>query len=389
MTANGGAEPDGSIADLLIYTLLAATFDAVSDTISDEVVGDEGNASPPRPARKTRSPIGSQSSCPSTQRNSPTPLKSPSRGSKSRSGGKLTGEQDFIVSTTLSLFVSGWIAINSASGPGGFLPPANLLGTQLAVLAGLVYSVASVYCMKAWERMPSGVVVPLMQLTSPIVEIMGYVLGSFHGSHIALEPFRTSMVGPVEFVAFVFIFAGAMVPSLTMGNLFSASADDRKRLLLNRDVLMLLWADVLFALYILLLTAGTSMPEQGIKNTQFVVVSNISAFVWTMLSCLVLPDMTKAIHTLDQASTWSLKLCSISELANYLAILSFATAMHAYPNEGLVTAARSALHQLENFLLGEILYRLFKFGRRPQGWRSKAVSAVLVCIGLGIASCLQ
>ena len=68
MTANGGAEPDGSIADLLIYTLLAATFDAVSDTISDEVVGDEGNASPPRPARKTRSPIGSQSSCPSTQR---------------------------------------------------------------------------------------------------------------------------------------------------------------------------------------------------------------------------------------------------------------------------------------------------------------------------------
>lgn len=136
------------------------------------------------------------------------------------------------------------------------------------MLAGLVYSVASVYCMKAWERMPSGVVVPLMQLTSPIVEIMGYVLGSFHGSHIALEPFRTSMVGPVEFVAFVFIFAGAMVPSLTMGNLFSASADDRKRLLLNRDVLMLLWADVLFALYILLLTAGTSMPEQGIKNTQ-------------------------------------------------------------------------------------------------------------------------
>ena len=31
---------------------------------------------------------------------------------------------------------------------------------------------------------------------------------------------------------------------------------------------MLLGADVLFAIYVLLLTAGTSMPEQGITNTQ-------------------------------------------------------------------------------------------------------------------------
>ena len=56
---NGAAESD--MTAMLLYTLLAATFDAVSDTISDEVVGEECYASP-RPssgARKTRNPVQS------------------------------------------------------------------------------------------------------------------------------------------------------------------------------------------------------------------------------------------------------------------------------------------------------------------------------------------
>lgn len=57
----------------------------------------------------------------------------------------------------------------------------------------------------------------------------------------------------------------------------------------------------------------------------------------------------------------------------------------ADPNEGLVTAAQSALQQLENFLFTTVIYRLVRFGRRPQGLRSKAASAGLVCAGLAIA----
>ena len=79
---NGVAESD--MMAMLLYTLLAATFDAVSDTISDEVVGvvgEECYASPRSSgARKIRSPsLGAQSaawtiaSVPGTPRYGSTP----------------------------------------------------------------------------------------------------------------------------------------------------------------------------------------------------------------------------------------------------------------------------------------------------------------------------
>ena len=81
---NGVAESD--MMAMLLYTLLAATFDAVSDTISDEVVGvvgEECYASPltrSSGARKIRSPsLGAQSaawtiaSVPGTPRYGSTP----------------------------------------------------------------------------------------------------------------------------------------------------------------------------------------------------------------------------------------------------------------------------------------------------------------------------
>ena len=73
--------------------------------------------------------------------------------------------------------------------------------------------------MKAWEQIPSSVVVPLMQLSSPIVEIVGAVLSSYHSYHFALEPFATSKLTAPQFTAFLFIFSATQTCQMTLAPL--------------------------------------------------------------------------------------------------------------------------------------------------------------------------
>lgn len=71
-------------------------------------------------------------------------------------------------------------------------------GFLIALASGGVYLAAILCVMKAFETLPSTVLVPLLQMTTPLVEIIGWVLSPFHAYHPVLAPFETRCVAVIR-----------------------------------------------------------------------------------------------------------------------------------------------------------------------------------------------
>ena len=163
----------------ILPATVAATFDTLADIISDEVVAgddssDEEDGTVAKKLLDTELP----------RRPCCCPLLETRQ--------KLTGEQDFMVSMVPMVCASAVIA---AARPEGALlrSPAALFESDLGhvvLLAGLAYAVGYLSLLKAWEAVPSTVIVPLLQLSSPLVEIMEALLAPHHASHPVLAPLR-------------------------------------------------------------------------------------------------------------------------------------------------------------------------------------------------------
>ena len=210
------------LSKMLFYTVLSSTFEAISDLISDEVVGDDGDDDADDDAddrldgdddgdtftdHYSREMLHHNQTLLHHRSNSPSKMlenremqvgfESQREGASMtasvagkqrahidhgidyrpepravaatptlRVSNKLSGEQDFIVSTTMSLCVSFYLSVRdpgsamsaeasdepsaeaTAAGGGGFFPPAHLLGTQFAIVAGLFWAVGSIFLMK-------------------------------------------------------------------------------------------------------------------------------------------------------------------------------------------------------------------------------------------------
>eukprot|EP00040_Diaphanoeca_grandis_P037161 m.240760 g.240760 ORF g.240760 m.240760 type:complete len:410 (-) comp33768_c1_seq1:279-1508(-) len=390
----------------MVYTCISSSFDAISDTISDEVLGegtedkDEDSESDDAVSGLSKSQAhifdsgsiyaqdASSEDCHSGSYNtsaSTFDLRLSKKPRRVREV-KLTGEQDFIISSFLSLFLSAWLSFHTE---GSVAETVGTPGFNLAVLAGVMYAVGSIACMKAWETLPSSVMVPLMQLASLLVEGMQLVLSRFHTVHWLLAPFNTQGVSTrVDFLAYILICAGALLPSIrvpTVSKVISAEPVCVKGEIFEGDVSLALLANVCFAVYVLLTVAATSDtlgPSMSISSMQFVMIANTAAFVFVVLGCTFNTKMYRAYRQLGLASPRCVILCSFSELANYIAGLTFTVAIRYYPNEGLLTASRAGLHQLFNFGLCIVLFALFRFGRKPENLMKKFVSSLLVLAGL-------
>ena len=118
---------------------------------------------------------------------------------------KLTGEQDFMVSMVPMLCASAAIA---AVHPEVAMlhNPVALLQSDLGhavLLAGLAYAIGYLSLLKAWESVPSTVIVPCLQLSSPLVEIMEALLAQHYAAHPVLAPLRGVSLSGRTCVAFL------------------------------------------------------------------------------------------------------------------------------------------------------------------------------------------
>ena len=71
--------------------------------------------------------------------------------------------------------------------------PLELMQSDLGhvvMLAGISMTIGYVSLLKAWEMVPSTVIVPCLQLCSPMVEILEAALASDHAFHPVLAPLR-------------------------------------------------------------------------------------------------------------------------------------------------------------------------------------------------------
>jgi hypothetical protein len=171
---------------------VAATFDTLADVISDEVVAGEDSSEDEDEelAKKLRGtePPRRPWCCPVLETKQ-----------------KLTGEQDFMVSMVPMLCASAAIA---AVHPEVAMlhNPVALLQSDLGhavLLAGLAYAIGYLSLLKAWESVPSTVIVPCLQLSSPLVEIMEALLAQHYAAHPVLAPLRGVSLSGRTCVAFL------------------------------------------------------------------------------------------------------------------------------------------------------------------------------------------
>ena len=98
---------------------------------------------------------------------------------------KLSGEQDFMVSMVPMLAVSAMIAATQPVGTVFDQFPAGMMGSregQVAVAAGVAYGVGYLALLKAWELVPSTVIVPCLQLSSPLVVLLAAGMAPWHAA---------------------------------------------------------------------------------------------------------------------------------------------------------------------------------------------------------------
>eukprot|EP01043_Picozoa_sp_COSAG02_P052511 COSAG02_NODE_5668_length_4142_cov_5.602770_3_plen_190_part_00 len=177
----------------ILPATVAATFDTLADVISDEVVAGEGDASEDDDeelAKKLRAtePPHRPWCCPVLETNQ-----------------KLTGEQDFMVSMVPMVCAS--VAIAAAHPEVAMLHnPVALLQSNLGhvvLLAGLAYAIGYLSLLKAWESVPSTVIVPCLQLSSPLVEVIEALLAPHYADHPVLAPLRGVSLSGRTCVAFL------------------------------------------------------------------------------------------------------------------------------------------------------------------------------------------
>jgi hypothetical protein len=108
--------------------------------------------------------------------------------------------QDFMVSMVpmlcASLVIGAWQPEGTtAAALGGAASPfalASALRTVAIIAAGLAYALGYLALLKAWESVPSTVIVPCLQLSSPMVELMEAALAPHHALHPFLRPLASS-----------------------------------------------------------------------------------------------------------------------------------------------------------------------------------------------------
>ena len=160
---------------------IAATFDTLADIISDEVVAGEDDSSEEQDEELAKKLLGNEPA----HRPCCCPVVLDAKQ-------KLTAEQDFMVSMVPMVCASAAIA---AARPDVAVlrDPVALFQSQLGhvvMVAGLAYAIGYLSLLKAWESVPSTVIVPCLQLSSPMVEIMEALLAPHCDTHPVLAPLR-------------------------------------------------------------------------------------------------------------------------------------------------------------------------------------------------------
>lgn len=250
----------------------------------------------------------------------------------------------------------------------------------MALFAGIMYGMGSISIMTAFEHLPSTTVVPLSQMTGPMVEVLAFILSQFSSTHWLLKPFASSSLSAAKCAAFLLIFVGSMVPCASA--IFSSDLGPKRQL---NSVLLVLFSNLCWGVFTLIMSCATSTtlgPGNYVSSGQFVVLSNLASCAFILAACSLTSKGRQEALALRTASPYVLVMCSVSEISNYLAITYFSFAVKAYDNEGIVLAARLGLHQISNFALATTLHWICAFGRPPEKFRLKIISAVLVCTGL-------
>ena len=264
----------------------------------------------------------------------------------------------------------------------------------LCILAGMVYALAMMSVMKAWEHVPSTIVVPLMQLSGPMVEIMEACLGSVarkrgRGRMGVLAPVAHATLTHKDFFAFALITVGGLTPSTeSLPQLFKIATWRRP------SMSLLVLANVLYSMYFVMLALcvgdDTSRDPRErralMEETQFVVISNLSSVTFLAALFALTPRLRRHMRALRNVTLKTQLISGFAEFTNYFSMLLLTSAYQLHYSSGLVTAARTGLNQFINVIFALALYSAFKIGRPVKNLRKKLIAAAVVCAGLFISA---
>lgn len=260
----------------------------------------------------------------------------------------------------------------------------------LCVCAGVLYALGMRAIMKAWEKVPSTVVVPVLQLSGPLVEIIEASLGAVARRRPIeqaglLLPVRKSSLHKLDAVAFLLITIGGLAPS-------TESLPQLLQLATWRQPAMtlLLISNVLYSLYYVALSLCVGADpknrfEHSMDETQFVVISNLVSVFTLVVLFAVTPELRRHARGLRKCSFVPIALSGIAELTNFASMLMISFAYRRHYSSGLVTAARTGLNQFTNVLLATFLYKLAKIGRPVRNLKKKILAACVVSVGLALS----
>ena len=349
----------------LLPTLVAATFDTLADLISDEVVAGEDDSSDDDD-EPLLAPVGGAKQLPAGR-----PCCCPRIPTRQ----KLTGEQDFMVSMVPMVAASLAILLSSST---CFEQPLAAVARSdvgsVAAAAGVAYAVGYLALLKAWEMVPSTVIVPCLQLSSPMVELLEAALAPFHSAHPVLAPLSVgASLSAGSCVAFALVFVGGVLPSVDGGAVAELCSLELWR---QESMRWMMLGNIAFAVFYVLMGLATSerAPER-MSSAQFMASTNLVAVI--SFSCYV---ATSRRLRRQFARAYGLRRCGASartarvhwlarvlsmtaESSNYVAMFAISIAFGLHANAGLVAAARASLNQVTNCVLGAVLYRCYHFGR--------------------------
>ena len=77
----------------------------------------------------------------------------------------------------------------------------------------MAYGVGYLALLKAWELVPSTVIVPCLQLSSPLVAILAAAAAPWHDVDAILAPLAGSTLRWRDLCAFVLVLFGGVLPS--------------------------------------------------------------------------------------------------------------------------------------------------------------------------------
>lgn len=309
----------------LVYVIWATVLDALTDVASDHVIATEDDEDPFSKAKKR----------------------------------KVTSEQDLLCSCVTMFVVSVGIWIYC-----GFSMESNR-SFWASVAAGWLYAHAMRAVMKAWELVPSTIVTPTLQLTGPTVQLLEAAMG-------------ISRLTAHDWIAFVLITCGGLAPSIdSLPQLAKASTWTRP------SMRLLLKANMLYSFYFVTLSWCV---DNGVTETQFVVVSNLAAVATLAVGFGSDRELWRHASRIGQVAAFPKLVSSAAECTNYLSMLLLSFAYQQHYSSGLVTAARTGLNQFTNVFLAALLHRTLRIGRPVLNFPRKLASASVVSLGLYIST---